>query len=63
MKKIVNLDKLPKDSIFGICYENGIDVYKDDINFKFKKDGLELVLHRHLNFDNAMKQIKNTFNI
>ena len=63
MKKIVNLDKLPKDSIFGICYENGIDVYKDDVNFKFKKNGFELVLHRHLNFDNAMKQIKNTFKI
>lgn len=63
MKMIINLDQYPKNSIFGICYKNGIKVYKDHINFQFKKDGFELVLHRHLNYDNAMKQLKKTFNI
>ena len=36
MKKIVNLSELPKDSVFGICYENGIDVYKDNDFFARK---------------------------
>lgn len=67
MKKIVNSSEAPKDSVFGICYENGIDVYKDNdflhVNFIFKKDDKELTLHRHLNYETIMKNLKNTFNI